>query len=194
MELIWTKEFIESNFVGFHCECKPLVKHNKLFYAFKSIDRINKTIHGVCGVKITVIEINLVDTTSSIKHISFKDNEPKNKKILHTDNWHFIQQGERLYLYVGGEFNNIGNNPRPKLAAIKLSDGTSSTWTPSPNGIVRSLALGGDTLFVGGEFTSINSTSRNRVASYNIQSNTLTAFDPNSNNTVLSIQANCHER
>jgi hypothetical protein len=54
-----------------------------------------------CPVKITVIEINLVDTTSSTRHISFKDKEPKNKKILHTDNWQFIQQGERLCLFVG---------------------------------------------------------------------------------------------
>jgi hypothetical protein len=51
MELIWTKEFKESNFIGYHCECKPFVLHNKLFYAFKSIDRNNKTINGVNGVK-----------------------------------------------------------------------------------------------------------------------------------------------
>lgn len=101
MELVWTKEITDSDFVHFNYNCKPFVDDNKLFYAFSSTDRDNKTTKGIYGEKITVIEINLNDTTTSIKYISFKDNEPKNKKILLSKSWHFMRTGNKVYLYVG---------------------------------------------------------------------------------------------
>ncbi len=101
MELVWSIEFKESNFVHYHCECKPFIYNNKLFYAFSSIDINNRTIKGICGEKITILEVNLVDKTTSIKYISFKDKEPKNKKILLTNSWHFIKLADKVYLYIG---------------------------------------------------------------------------------------------
>ena len=101
MELVWTKEITDSNFVHYHYNCKPFVYDNKLFYAFSSIDRENISTKGIYGEKITVIEINLNDTTTSIKCLSFKDKEPKNKKILLSNSWHFIRTGDKVYLYVG---------------------------------------------------------------------------------------------
>lgn len=101
MELVWTKEITDSDFVHYHYNCKPFVYNNTLFYAFSSIDRENKTTKGICGEKITVMEVNLHDTTTSIKHISFKDKEPKNKKLLLSNSWHFVRTGDKVYLYVG---------------------------------------------------------------------------------------------
>lgn len=101
MELVWTKEIIDSDFVHFHYGCKPFVYDNKLFYAFSSIDRENKTSKGIYGEKITVIEVNLSDTATSIKYISFKDKEPKNKEILLSKNWQFILKENKVHLYVG---------------------------------------------------------------------------------------------
>jgi len=58
-------------------------------------------------------------------------------------------------LYVGGQFNNIGGRARRNLA--KLSGGAADVnWNPSPNAIVRALAVDAtDNAYVGGEFSWI---------------------------------------
>jgi len=101
MELVWTKEIIDNDFVHFHYECKPFVYDNKLYYAFRSIDRENISAEGNYGDKINVIEVNLHDRTTAEKCISFKDKELKNIEILLSKSWHFILIGENIYLYVG---------------------------------------------------------------------------------------------
>jgi len=91
------------------------------------------------------------------------------------------------YLYAGGAFSNMGGNPRPRLSAVKITDGTSATWAPAPNDTVKSLAVAGDTLFVGGNYTSIASSARNRISAFNLSSLAITSFDPNPDGNVEAL-------
>lgn len=63
-------------------------------------------------------------------------------------------------LYVGGEFNAIepaaaGASPR-NVAAINLSDGSLTNWSPNPNSAVRAIARLGGAVFIGGDFTNLH--------------------------------------
>jgi trimeric autotransporter adhesin len=88
--------------------------------------------------------------------------------------------------FIGGGFTSLGGIPRHNLAHI-LADGTVSSWTPEPNGRVRSLCLSEDTLFVGGEFTSFAGSVRHRLAALDVHSTALTPWDPDADAAVLAI-------
>lgn len=101
MEIIWTIDIEDKDFVSYNYNCKPIVWDNKLIYAYSTIDRDNKNSKGFFGEKITVIEINLKDTKARIRQISFKHKGPAKKELLLTDSWQLqIIKGE-IYLYVG---------------------------------------------------------------------------------------------
>ena len=101
MEIVWTKDIEDKDFVYFNYNCKPLVWDNKLFYAYSTTDKDNTNLKGYFGTKISVIEINLSDATSKVRHISFKYKEPSKKEILLTSDWQFQVRNEQLFLFVG---------------------------------------------------------------------------------------------
>lgn len=70
-------------------------------------------------------------------------------------------------IYVGGEFTQIGDEMRTRLAAVTRADGTVTAWNPGADGPVYALARSGDglTLYAGGEFTQIGSAPRAHLAS-----------------------------
>lgn len=89
--------------------------------------------------------------------------------------------------YIGGEFTQVGDEPRNKLAYIN-ADGTLNPWNPDANGTVRSLFLNNGTLYVGGSFTQIGGQTRNRLAAFNALSGTLETWNVSvDDNTVYSI-------
>ena len=101
-------------------------------------------------------------------------------------------------VYVGGSFANarpanaapgVSTVPRTHLMAYTLSTGELTSFAPTVNAQVRSLAAStdGKTLYVGGQFTTINGVTRNRIAAFNIATGALTTFNPNSNSTVLGL-------
>src|SRR5829696_3135574 len=60
--------------------------------------------------------------------------------------------------YLGGDFKSVGGASRTDLAHV-LADGTlDPNFSPSTNGEVRALAVGGGSVFAGGEFSQANST------------------------------------
>lgn len=68
-------------------------------------------------------------------------------------------------VFIGGSFKQINGKDRLRLAAFNF-DGTLSTWAPSANAVVRSLAMApdGNSMFVGGLFTTVDGQSRQSVA------------------------------
>ena len=100
MEIVWTKDIEDKDFVYFNYNCKPLVWDNKLFYAYSTTDKNNTNLKGYFGTKISVIEINLSDATSKVRHISFKYKEPSKKEILLTSDWQFQVRNEQLFLLI----------------------------------------------------------------------------------------------
>ena len=72
--------------------------------------------------------------------------------------------GQRLYL--AGDFNKIGGQASPKLAALDIATGTlDPTFKPPvPSGHTRALLLNGTTLYVGGGFLSMGASPHALVA------------------------------
>jgi len=74
------------------------------------------------------------------------------------------------FLYVGGNFTGVSSYVRDYAAAINVSSnfGQLTSWNPSANGVVTSIAEAGTTgsehIFLGGNFTSISGVHRNYLA------------------------------
>ncbi|WP_104126526.1 PKD domain-containing protein [Cryobacterium sp. Y57] len=70
-------------------------------------------------------------------------------------------------LYAGGFFTTVGGVARYRLAAFDTVSGSLvSSWTPTVNASVKSLATFGDTVYVGGVFTTANGVARNQIAAF----------------------------
>jgi len=83
-------------------------------------------------------------------------------------------------LYFGGDFTNIGGQPRNHLASFDPDTGNISGWDPDVNGNVNSLFLypGGDGIFVGGSFSQIGATtSTNNLAIVDTATNEVWPWD-----------------
>lgn len=117
MEIVWTKDIEEKQFVSFDYECRPLMKDSKLFYAYSSTDTENLDYRGYFGTKIIVIEINLTDQTSNLRYIRFKNEEPVGEEILLTNDWQFKVKENGVFLFVG--FWLDLNKPEISIADIK---------------------------------------------------------------------------
>jgi hypothetical protein len=67
-------------------------------------------------------------------------------------------------VYVGGNFSQVGRQPRVGLAAVDDSLGLATDWNPRPDAPVWSLNAIGATLFVGGKFRTIGGLPTARLA------------------------------
>lgn len=94
--------------------------------------------------------------------------------------------GEATTIYAGGEFLNIGGQPRLRLAALTPA-GAVTGWNPVPDGPITSLALGAGTVHVGGTFNAIGGQPRNRIAALDAASGAVTSWNPNANGTVRAL-------
>lgn len=105
-------------------------------------------------------------------------------------------------VYVGGEFTQArpagaaaGTNetPRTNLLAYNITTGELiSSWAPTPNGAVYSLAASpdGSRIYVGGAFTNVNGQTRNRIAALSPTNGSVIAgFAPNATARVYGISA-----
>jgi len=61
-------------------------------------------------------------------------------------------------LYVGGEFNDAGAQPRLHGAAFNITNSQVQAWNPSTNRVINGLAPDGSDLFIGGRFSRVNAT------------------------------------
>jgi hypothetical protein len=89
-------------------------------------------------------------------------------------------------LYVGGDFDHIGGQPRSNIAALDVGTGLATAWNPGTGATtfyatVYALAVSGSTVYASGDFTSIGGQSRNRIAALNVDTGLATAWDPNPN-------------
>jgi hypothetical protein len=95
-------------------------------------------------------------------------------------------------VYAGGAFGSVTDegvtSERTYLAAFDAGTGALSSWNPSPNGEVFSLAGGGSTVYVGGDFGEVNGgTSRYHLAALNAATGVATSWNPDVNNAVVAL-------
>ena len=89
-------------------------------------------------------------------------------------------------LYVGGSFSSVGGLARNDIAAIKISDGSVTSWNPGKGNSfgsgsrisVNSIAISGSTVYVGGDFSrmGVNESPRVNLAAVNMSDGTVTSF------------------
>jgi uncharacterized delta-60 repeat protein len=89
-------------------------------------------------------------------------------------------------LLVGGDFTNIGGQPRNRIARLDAVTGLADSFNPNANAIVASIAVQPDgKILVGGYFEGANSIggqTRNRIARLDAVTGLADSFDPNVNN------------
>jgi len=92
-------------------------------------------------------------------------------------------------LYVGGEFENFGDQPRYHLAALDTEKNNAVTsWAPVIyGGPVRALAISGTTLYVGGNFLRVNGFERNNLAAINLTTGSLLDWKPDPDGEITSL-------
>jgi len=68
-------------------------------------------------------------------------------------------------ILVGGDFDNIGGQPRNNIARLDATTGLADSFNPNANSSVYSIALQADgKILAGGDFTSIGGQTRNYIA------------------------------
>ncbi len=90
-------------------------------------------------------------------------------------------------VYVSGGFVTIGGLSRNKLAAIDLTTGLPTNWTPNPSGFVYALKVSDSKLFIGGDFLSLAGQARQRFAAIDLTTELLTSLNPGANDAVYTI-------
>jgi hypothetical protein len=98
-------------------------------------------------------------------------------------------------MYVVGAFTSVGatnkgNQTRDNAFAFNATTGAISSWNPSPNGEVNSVALSADcsAAYLGGSFTTIHGTTASRLAKVSTSTGLAdTAFKPAPSSTVETV-------
>lgn len=92
-------------------------------------------------------------------------------------------------LYLGGDFTQADDLPRQRLAAIEISTGALTGWSPAADNTVRTIVVAGDSIVIGGTFTMVNGEARSRLASLDGAVGELLPWQPEVNGPVLAIVA-----
>ena len=94
-------------------------------------------------------------------------------------------------MFVGGQFANLGGQPRNSLGSVDLHSGNLSLWrpltTPQSTTIYTMAALG-ETILAGGVFNQVNNIARGNLAEFVVRNGELTSWNPNANEAVHSIK------
>jgi PQQ-like domain len=90
-------------------------------------------------------------------------------------------------VYIGGWFTAIGGQSRSCLAAVDSASGLATDWNPSPDFIVNSLGVMGDTVYAGGWFSRIGGQSRAYLAALDAKSGVALPWKADADNIVDAV-------
>jgi PKD repeat protein len=91
-------------------------------------------------------------------------------------------------IYVGGDFTTVNGIARGHIAAFSTATGALiTTFAPTSNAAVYSLAATNTTVYAGGNFTTAGGQTRTRLAAFNASNAAVTAWAPTANHTVRGI-------
>ncbi len=90
-------------------------------------------------------------------------------------------------VYAGGDFTEIGGQPRNDIAALDASTGNATSWDPNANSSVYALAVSGSTVYAGGGFTQVGHDNRSHIAALDGSTGNATSWNPNANLNVYDL-------
>jgi len=96
--------------------------------------------------------------------------------------------GEATTIYVGGEFRNIGGQPRKNIAAL-ASTGLATAWDPGASDKVHLVSYlpSNGMVFVGGQFNGAGGQPRQNVAAIDLATGAPTPWNPGVNGDVRAL-------
>lgn len=93
-------------------------------------------------------------------------------------------------VYIAGNFDIAGGQPRTNLAAVNKTSGSALPWDPGLGvGPVRAMTIAAGKLFVGGHFIQVAGTYRPHAAAFDLSTGNLTDWNPEPSDIVLAFQA-----
>ncbi|MGH8048291.1 MAG: hypothetical protein ACREKL_13700 [Chthoniobacterales bacterium] len=93
-------------------------------------------------------------------------------------------------IYIGGNFTQVGGQPRNHAASFDLNTGTLTSWNPDVDGPVHTLSVMNGIVYLGGAFSQVGGNPRNNAAAVNAVSAAVTGWNPDLNGTVFTIEVN----
>ena len=90
-------------------------------------------------------------------------------------------------IYVAGGFEQVGGQPRRKLAAIDAETGRATSWNPQPDDDVNAITPAGPLVYVGGDFSKIAGVPRGRIAAIDAATGQATSWGPRAHDIVRAI-------
>jgi len=91
-------------------------------------------------------------------------------------------------ILVGGQFTNIGGQPRNNLARLDGATGLADSFDPNANEQIRSIAVQADgKILAAGFFTTMGGQIRNRIARLDPITGLVDSFDPNVSDPILAM-------
>src|SRR6185295_12195769 len=90
-------------------------------------------------------------------------------------------------VYVGGDFNQIGGQPRNCIAALNSGNGLATSWNPNASGgsdptRINALEIDGSTIYAGGQFSQIGGQPRSCIAALDGTTGLARTWNPNCQN------------
>ncbi|MDD2963999.1 MAG: T9SS type A sorting domain-containing protein [Bacteroidales bacterium] len=82
-------------------------------------------------------------------------------------------------LYVGGQFNLIGDEQRYNIGCINILTSQPTTWKPDADKSVNYLVVTDSVVYAGGSFHAIGSALRNSLAAISVTTGKSTSWNPN---------------
>jgi hypothetical protein len=82
-------------------------------------------------------------------------------------------------VYLGGVFTSVADQPRSRLAALDLTTGAPTSWSPRADRTVIAMAMApdGSRVLIGGEFDWVNNLAIHGLASLNAEDGSLARWD-----------------
>lgn len=87
-------------------------------------------------------------------------------------------------IYAGGNFTQVGGQPRKHLAAMTAGGGTVTGFRADTVGQVKALAVSAGRVYLGGTFTSVDGQPRSRLAAVTTAGALVSTWRPAANDTV----------
>ena len=94
-------------------------------------------------------------------------------------------------LFVGGDFNTLGGQPRSRVAAVNPDGSLDSAFNPGAGGAVAAMTISDDgrKVFIGGTFSQVRGELRNNLAAIDAATGALDAWNPNATGAVAALSA-----
>ena len=82
-------------------------------------------------------------------------------------------------IYVGGQFDHLGGQPRKYVAELDARTGEATDWNPDPNNDIFTIGVSEDRVLIGGWMKSVAMVPRHHIAAFDLSTGRVKDWNPN---------------